>query len=177
MYAQLFVDDAPERISQVGTKRNTLSSRPAFCVLVPGMGHGRHPLERACALPFLCVCVHDIHIPPTHPSRQVFKHLDVGRQQRVDYVDWMSRISPLDTADIAKRCRSRGPFAGEASGLLVGLVDSWCLHCTTASAACASCEHCCAGLAAHVLNGWCAALSVVPQRRRWMRGSSACSST
>ena len=52
-------------------------------------------------------------LPPSLPvPPQIFAHLDVGKDARVDYVDWISRISVMDTAAIAARCRSRGPFAG-----------------------------------------------------------------
>lgn len=50
---------------------------------------------------------------PLH-VQQIFAHLDAGKDELVDYVDWISRISVLDTAAIASRCRSRGPFAGIA---------------------------------------------------------------
>ncbi|KAI3437761.1 hypothetical protein D9Q98_000208 [Chlorella vulgaris] len=45
---------------------------------------------------------------------EIFAHLDAGKDELVDYVDWISRISVLDTAAIASRCRSRGPFAEAA---------------------------------------------------------------
>lgn len=45
---------------------------------------------------------------------EIFKHLDVGKGGKVDYVDWMSRVSVMDTQAIANRCRSRGPFAEAA---------------------------------------------------------------
>jgi hypothetical protein len=47
------------------------------------------------------------------PAGQIFRYLDVGSSGRVDYVSWVSRISVLDTTEMAGRCRSRGPFAGE----------------------------------------------------------------
>lgn len=45
---------------------------------------------------------------------QLFKVLDAGHKGMVDYVDWISRISVMDTQAIASRCRSRGPFAEAA---------------------------------------------------------------
>ncbi|KAL4451694.1 hypothetical protein ABPG75_007356 [Micractinium tetrahymenae] len=45
---------------------------------------------------------------------QLFRSLDVSKKGMVDYVDWISRISVMDTQLIASRCRSRGPFAEAA---------------------------------------------------------------
>jgi proline dehydrogenase len=45
-----------------------------------------------------------------------FSHLDVSKRGLVDYVSWISRVSVMDTAAIASRCRSRGPFAGAGLG-------------------------------------------------------------
>ncbi|PSC69490.1 Proline dehydrogenase [Micractinium conductrix] len=45
---------------------------------------------------------------------QIFKSLDRCSRGMIDYVDWISRISVLDTQLIASRCRSRGPFAEAA---------------------------------------------------------------
>ncbi|KAL4433468.1 hypothetical protein ABPG77_010321 [Micractinium sp. CCAP 211/92] len=45
---------------------------------------------------------------------QLFHSLDASHKGMVDYVDWISRISVMDTQVIASRCRSRGPFAEAA---------------------------------------------------------------
>ena len=51
------------------------------------------------------------HTPMHTHTPQVFRHLDLEHDGRVDYVSWTRRIAPEDTRAIAARCRERGPFA------------------------------------------------------------------
>ncbi|GAB4819231.1 hypothetical protein N2152v2_006277 [Parachlorella kessleri] len=45
---------------------------------------------------------------------EIFEHMDVDNDGKIDWISWTKRVTAFDTQAIAKRCRSEGPFSRAA---------------------------------------------------------------